>query len=764
MPPGSEEQTESYVPLLQRVAPNAYEATPDPLEETMTEAPPAKTEEAGADMGGEGTARGRTTIKGEQDLGARTTGAKPGQWQASVQLGPGTAPDTAMAIRAREDRIHQQQVLQNLVEMRKAGLTRDQMTLWANLNDMDAARAQEIASTQIPLMRKKVQELQTKVDEARSLKVDPYHWHESIGRGGRVAAAFAALTGGFAAGKSNPNSAVNMMDAAIERDIAAQENNIRNNIQLLQLNRGLAQDERQLLEDELATMSQIRATKYAAIVGRIKAAQQHALTEAHHMALQTVYDHYELKYLHAKAAAEQEIFKLTYEGPVKNASEIARLQQEADAYQRQIRSDASGGMTIPIERVQTLEGDVSGPRPEAAIRVARAAPAPGRSGAVAGRGRGRARGVAPGGPAEGQAGTQPAPAIPEGAVAQDSEGQYLDAGGNVLKAQAPKAEKAAPRVNSQNITQWAGSDPEVAAHPEAVKHDSYARAHATGKKGQDVNVGITTWTQAARDIEAEREIRNGGMADHRDAKVVKEMMRQNGPPQPGKYKGGADNIHYKEAVAAWERVQRYPSILETNTYDQETGEKSKITLNGRMFTIIPGSRGKEDYARISEEVLKYRDGIGALKNAADTIRRVGLTGMWEADEDGKTSFTIPGMFTNENPDVLVLTREAIAQAMQFIKTHDPTARISDQDLKVGMQAAASYANNGAKFVDWIQSMFNVDTKRKQIVAFMGKVAVEAQRILYQRLEGDIVPDYNTSIMLENEYQANNEFLKEAHRR
>jgi hypothetical protein len=100
-----------------------------------------------------------------------------------------------------------------------------------------------------------------------------------------VAAAFAALTGGFAAGKMNPNSALNMLDAAIERDIAAQESNIKNNIAALQLQRGLAQDERQLLEDELQNMSQIRATKYAAIVGRIQAAQQHAVTEAHHMAL-----------------------------------------------------------------------------------------------------------------------------------------------------------------------------------------------------------------------------------------------------------------------------------------------------------------------------------------------------------------------------------------------------------------------------------------------------------------------------------------------
>jgi len=102
--------------------------------------------------------------------------------------------------------------------------------------------------------------------------------------------------------------------------------------------------------------------------------------------------------------------------------------------------------------------------------------------------------------------------------------------------------------------------------------------------------------------------------------------------------------------------------------------------------------------------------------------------------------------------------------MLYIKTHDPTARISDQDLRVGMEAAANYVGNGAKFVDWMQSMFNVSTKRDQIQAFMGKVLVEAQRIMYQKLEDDIVPDYNTMMALEQEYKANDKFLRKAQMR
>lgn len=759
-------------------------ATTGATDGTQPEAPAPKTEKPTAGTGASAPAGGRGQVEGDA-LGVRT--GTPGTgWKGHIKLGPGTAPDTALAIRAREDRIQQQQTLQHLVDMRASGFTRDQMLRWAQLNDQDAETAQELANTHFPRIRQQIQDLNTKVDEARALKIDPYHWHESIGRGGRVAAAFAALTGGFAAGKSNPNSAMNMLDAAIERDIAAQEANVRNNIQLLQTQRGLAQDERQLLEDEFKQMSQIRAMKYAGIVGRIQAAQQHAVTEAHHMALQTARDHYELKYLQSKAQAEQEIFKLEYEGPIKNAAHIAQLKQQAAQYQKQIRSTPSGGMTLPTERVQTLEGDVSGPRPEAQIMVA---PAPGRSGAVAARGRGTGRGVAPGGPGKDEssraapAPTRPAPSpepqpfddeemgVSRLETPEEAQNRFLneqaiwEAEQEAADLERRKAEVAASRhkINRTNVTQWAGQVQD--AHPDAVKHDGFKRAEAVGKKGRDSLVGLTSWSEAIGAIQSGKAIPNRGMADYRDAKIVSAAIAENGPPSPLMYKGGASNIHYKKALEAHERVKDFPEILERSMFDPETGEKSKIRLNGRLLTIMPGSRSGKDYERVQNEVGKFRDALGAMQSAAKTIRDVGITRMWETDpETGKTSFTFPGVFTNDNPAVMMIQREAITQAMQYIKTHDPTARISDKDLEVGLKAAANYTGKGSQFVDWMQSLFNVSTKRDQIQAFMGKVLVEAQRIMYSRLEDDVVPDYNTMMMLQQEYDENDAFLRKSQKR
>ena len=746
-----------------------------------TEAPPAEPEPATWGTGASQPGGGRGEVTGAP-LGPRTGGAGTG-WRGSIQLGPGVAADTALAIRAREDRINQQQTLQNLVDMRASGFTRDQMLQWAQLNDQDAEAAQQLANYHFPRIRQQIQDLNNKVDAARAGKIDPYHWHESIGRGGRVAAAFAALTGGFAAGKSNPNSALNMLDAAIARDIAAQDANIKNNIMLLQTERGLAQDERQLLEDEFKQLSQIRAMKYAAIVGRIEAAQQHAVTEAHHMSLQTAKDHYELKYLEAKAQAEQEIFKLEYDGPIKNAAQIAKLKQQAAQYQQMIRSAPSGGMTIPTEMVQTLEGEVVGPRPEAQIMVA---PAPGRSGAIAARRPGTGRVVAPGGPGTGET-QQPAPEPTRPAPSRELQ-PIEDVGTGVSRLETPeeaeqrymneravweeeqraaelerrKAEVTASRykINAKNIRQYAESV--LLAHEDAVKFDGFKRGEAVGKRGLDSLVGLTSWSEAISAIQSGRAIPNGGMPDYRDAKIISGVIEENGPPSPLMYAGGERNIHYQEALKRYQLTIDYPEILEKNMFDPETGEKSKIRLNGRLLTIMPGSRAGKDYERVQNEVGKFRDVMGAMQRAAKTIRNVGITGMWETDpETGKTSFTFPGVFTNANPEIMMIQREAITQAMQYIKTHDPTARISDQDLRVGMEAAASYTGKGAAFVDWLQSMFNVSTKRDQIQAFMGKVLVEAQRIMYSRLEDDIVPDYNTMIALEQEYKANDKFLRKA---
>lgn len=749
-----------YVPLLQRVAPNSmksmvgsYDQATLPGYQTEAPAPEGTQPEpaAGSTTSAAGGSRKRL------GSGLEIPGPKKGPgtgWTGHIEISPGPAPDVAAGIRAREDRINQQETLQHLVDMRTSGFTREQMLRWAQLNDADAEVAGEFARTTMPEIRRKITDLQKQADEARALKVDPYHWHKSIGRGGRVAAAFAALTGGFAAGKSNPNSALNMLDAAIERDISAQEANIRNNIQALQLQRGLVGDERQAVQDELQTMSQIRAMKYAGIVGRIQAAQQHAVTEAHHMSLQTARDHYELKYLQAIAAAQQEIIKLEYDGPIKNAEQIAKLKRQTAEYQQMIRTQPSGGVTIPTERVQTLEGDVTGPRPEASIVVQ---PAPGRSGAVAGRSRGAGRGVAPGGSGRGTGG-QEAPrtsaegAIPEGAVAQDDQGRYLDAEGKVVEAAAPAQAPAEPtRGGAKGARQTADRVARsIAIKPHIRAQQSFARTVAENENRS--NARITTWGEAIEDIEAGRPIRDDGMTGTDDAEVIREYLKER-KPDPSMYKGGTSSASYQAALQQWQYSQDFPESLERDSF--LAGEYAKVrTGSGRAYTIMVGSRDKDNFKRIREELIKADDSLDALESMATLIRQNGLTGL--ITEDGK--WGIPGL-TNTNPAVLEKMNQAIGQAMNYIKRHDPTARISDKDLEVGMQAATPWETKMAAIVDFTQRMLGADPKKsKQAEKFLAKLAVETQRHLYRVLANDVVPDYNTLGDLSKRAKAVDQFV------
>ncbi|MHC4933174.1 MAG: hypothetical protein ACYTGV_13390, partial [Planctomycetota bacterium] len=326
-------------------------------------------------------------------------------WTAHAEIEGGVSPDVLYGIAAREKRIHDAETLNHLATMRASGATEEHMLKWAQLNDSDSETARLVAEEHFPRMREKVRKLQQDVDDARSLKVDPYHWHKSIGRGGRVAASFAALTGGFAAGKNNPNSAVKMMETAIEQDIAAQEQNIKNTFEGLKLQKGLQADERALFDEQLNAMNSIRATKYAGIVGRIQAAQQHAVTEAHYLALQTAKDHFEVKLLQSIAAAQKEVLRLELDGPLRNAAQLAAYKQQIAQFTEQLQAPAAGGITVPTEQVSTLTGDTVGERPEAEIKMA---PAPSRAAAVASRGTRRPSGPSRPSPSRETAAQEPA--------------------------------------------------------------------------------------------------------------------------------------------------------------------------------------------------------------------------------------------------------------------------------------------------------------------------------------------------------------------
>jgi len=668
------------------------------------------------------------------------TGDGKSPWTATATVEGTTPPDVAYGIAAREKRIHDAETLQHLVDMRASGASEQQMMAWAQLNDSDAESAQLVAQEHFPRMREKIRKLQQDVDDARSMKINPFHWHESIGRGGRVAAAFAALTGGFAAGKTNPNTAIKMMESAIERDIAAQQQNIRTTFEALKTQKGMLADERALYDEQLNSINQIRAIKYAGVVAQLQAAKQHAVTEAHHLAIQTSEDHFELKLLQAIAAAEKEVLRLELDGPLRNAQQLSAYKQQIAQYQEMLQSGPRGGITVPTEKVSTLTGDTVGQRPEATIQMAAA---PSRAASVAARGPRMGQGTGRGP----QGRETAAGAIPEGAVAQDAQGQYLDAQGNVIQP-----EPRMPAEDRRPLTKKAVEDPDIQLPKHVAREGGFARTIS-----KDINesvAGLTTLDQADEDIKAGRPIRNGGLGDARDAEVVAASIEY---PDPAMYKGGENNIDYLREKQRVDFVKGFPESLERPTKAGE--ERNTIRVGNMTYTLQAGSRDPKTYERVRGEAVKAVRLVDGLNNMARIIKQKGLSGIF-TDEGG---INIPGINTSD-PATLKMFNYAIAQAMGFIKQHDPTARISDQDLKVGEKAATPYMTKTDAAIDFVQSLWKGpqdNTKREQIGRFLGALAVEAATTLMYEISNEVVPSYNTLLEQKKITEEVSQFTRQA---
>lgn len=671
-------------------------------------------------------------------------------------------PDLQRIKAQSERRIFEAEKVQMLQDMATSGVTEQEMRLWAAINERDAAEGKRLYQDHFLRAKQNIASLREKVDAARSLRINPYNWHESIGRGGRVAAAFAALTGGFAAGQNNPNSALKMMDAAIERDIAAQKQNIQNVYENLKLQRGLNADEAALFAEQMNALNEIRAVNYAAIMGRIQAAKQRSITEAHRLAYETAEDHYALKLVEAFAAAQKEYLRIEVNQNFRSAAQAQALQQQMAQIQQQL-----AGRQVSAQPVTSAPGATQG----------RALEAP-RTGSAALRRGGPPR-VAGQGTVAAQTAAEAAPAgIPEGAVAQDEQGNFLDAQGNIIPMTAAPADQAttvqpkfekpstAPRPfrgreepGPEEASLYQAVNQEAVrsgyAPPHIAKYGSYAAAVFASKNAGAHPPGVTNWGEAIADLNANREIRNGGMASTQDARVVAAMAPM---PDPSQYDGGEASAAYKLAKSIVERGEKFPEIYERPlSYD---GVRNTITAGGNRYLVKAGSRDPDTYERLTEEVRKKESLTSSLYDMAELVRTKGLSGLF-TDE----GFQIPGI-TGTDSGSLKLYESAVTQAMNYIKKHDPTARISDQDLRVGLEAAVPFTGRVDKLIDIIQSLDGDpqgNTKRKQIQRFLAKLAVETSRMLWENIENDVVPDLATQQQRAERARKIDEFVYEGGR-
>jgi len=273
----------------------------------------------------------------------------------------------------------------------------------------------------------------------------------------------------------------------------------------------------------------------------------------------------------------------------------------------------------------------------------------------------------------------------------------------------------------------------------------FIRAGSFGAEIQRQRHGGTLKTtsikDAANSVNAGQKIPNGGVLTNRDADYVAALVR---PPEPSQFPGGTEDPGYKIMQRAYEYGQEFEEIYETrSTLDEE---RNTIVAGGISYKLAEGAIERTNpkaYGEMQTKLAQVATGNRAVMALAKKIRTHGLSGIF-TPEGG---INIPG-FNTEDEATMTLANRRITLAMQYIKTHDPTARISDKDLEVGENAMGGFMTKGKKFLDFIQSLdgdaYN-NTQRKQIENFLGWIAIEAQAMATLEFENSLVPSYNDMV-------------------
>jgi hypothetical protein len=586
-----------------------------------------------------------------------------------------------------------------------------------------------------------------------------------------------------------------MMDAAIERDIAAQETNIKNEYENLKLVKGLGEDERALYLEELGSLNETRAVRYGAMLAKLEAAKQHAINESAYNSYKVMGDHYTMKLLESLWAARAELLTIHGKGPIQASKtrminrQIAEIQKNlTDPYiQREMNArEAAGALQAGAEASQAAPAAPTTPGAEPSLPTA-----PGRAGAVGGR-----RGARP--TAGGTPPTQERPAQGDTAPATESmppepaERQPISAEQERAEGMSrmETQEEADKRVASQK--DYRAQEEEVltrkAANPRqfgkqalvrgsfeqeelhelmrqggandwVIENDGYGRAEHIGMGEQAWE--ILGWTPALNAIIKGEKFRMNdtvvqGFHHVSDAKAFAQLVP---PPRRSQYPGQPKA--YKEAYEQWEFNRDHYEI-----YEAPTGDNT-MRAGGRTYRVQATSRardndafGKAHYDTIKGKLQQTHEFIDKLKRVGDTVRRVGVgTGGWFNAEEGM--FSIPG-WNSTDPGTKLLINDNLRLAMGFIKSEDETARLSDNDIIIG-EKAMSILLGGKKFaiMDLVQGMdgdFTDNTVRQSLERYMKKLSVEAQKAIVKTYQNDLVFDYNTSVVMQRESDENQAWL------
>jgi hypothetical protein len=487
-------------------------------------------------------------------------------------------------------------------------------------------------------------------------------------------------------------------------------------------------------------------------------------------------EHYILKLLEAKAAAQAEIITVHGKGPI-SASKARLIKSQISAISGQladpnIRGQAQVGQAPAADQVAP-EAATTAPTEKAAPR------APGRAGAVVGR---RAIRPDPGTPPPVEGGddlaaistrpeqltSEPRPEAPKAPAPEPTErALFLDptedekSGLSRMETQREAdvrvtAEAAAEveAVQGRPVTpralgmkaqvtkkvdkrEFAAIMKSAGATPWVTKNGGWGRAEAAS--AGFYLPAFTRVDDALEDYVNGREIDNDGFQREVDARVFADAI-----PPPRRRLYASDEL-YKDAKKWYDYASKKFEVFEA------PGIQNTIDAGGLSFRLKATStarnqdaQGIKQYNVLAAKMQEGMTFVQKLRDQAKLVRRVGIgTGGWFNANEGM--FSIPGL-NSEEPGVALQANTVLRLAMQFIKTEDPTARLSDKDVEIGLRAMNAEGGAITTILDIVQSfngVYDDNTVRVSMDRFLQKLAWATQKAYMQTAQNDLVLDYNS---------------------
>ena len=715
-----------------------------------------------------------TGLEGEEQTApsffVRTPKGKPpqkpkqqkGPFQAVGKVSPGLPPVQAAVLRAAQERQRDALRARGLAELGFGVESANAQRTFEEIARKDFEAMREVVENDLPRWKAAREQLNRDVDEARQMRVNPYNFMQSVGRAGRVTSAISVAVGQLAAGAGNPNSSLQMIKAAVDRDISAQRDNINLAFRGIEAKSGLINEEVELAERQFLFEAQARAVASTAIAAQLGAAKQEVANESQRIAIEMMETNFLADSLIQKGIADAQMFSILVDGRLQNRAQALRLQEEVQRLNEGLQPDGQ-----PVGEVQLQELPFQQRAAETAAELGLGAPAQGVPPTAAPPTAAAEPVAAPSAPltrAE-RAGTRRAPgrevSVEIGPVEVGEQALKNVPEGNVVpepiedRPTGVVAPTSAPEILAVNEIP---SDEEIRAEVDRVvgndrvlQAGSFAQDAAT-RTGAPAPFAVSL-VDGIKAVGNNWIMDNGarfpGFSSVEDAQAAAVVIDKLFRPRRGQYETDGQ---FSSALAQHNYTINNPELLEAFTTerfgDKNESNNIRVGADGRRIRLSRDSDARIDpklRQELKKQVTDTYQVIEDVRTQAEAIRDNGsgsILGFRFTDK----GLTFTPFDPEKGAEAALIQNRFLDLGIGYMKRVDPSGRLTEQDIAVGKAYWAGLAGGVAKTWDAIQASINAalgkkfsETQvRQSITRFMQSMALSFSDRTMRQIGGEFV--------------------------